>query len=155
RSDGNPLTSAHGFSLFEQARQTGKPTLDVRISRILQRPVFAFGAPVIDAGGHFAGLVAGSVEATRIADVLATAGSETHGTAYLVDSTGRAIAHPDTGLVSSFASLVALPPVAAFIHSPESGALRYGTGATETLAAYALVPGYGWGVIVERPVTDA
>ncbi|MBA3943208.1 MAG: HAMP domain-containing histidine kinase [Herpetosiphonaceae bacterium] len=33
--------------------------------------------------------------------------------------------------------------------------LRYGTPATEVLAAYAPVQGFGWGVIIERPVRDA
>lgn len=154
RSDGGPPAPAKGAPVYEQARQTNQPALDIRISSRIHRPIFAFGEPIRDTQGHFAGLVTGVLEATRLADVLMRAGTETRGIAYLVDRAGRAIAHPDDHLVSSFASLVDLPPVAAFTHDPRFGVLRYRAGADEALAAYALVPGFGWGVIVERPMTD-
>ena len=154
RSDSRPPAPAKGAPVYEQARQTNQPALDIRISSLIHRPIFAFGEPIRDAQGHFAGLVTGVLEATRLADVLMRAGAETRGIAYLVDRAGRAIAHPNDRLVSSFASLVDLPPVAAFARDPRFGVLRYRAGADETLAAYAPVPGFGWGVLVERPMTD-
>ncbi|CAA9269694.1 MAG: BarA sensory histidine kinase (VarS GacS), partial [uncultured Chloroflexia bacterium] len=155
RSDGRPPVPVKGLAVYEQARQTRQPALAILISPVIHRPIFAFSAPVLDASGNFSGLITGVLEATRLAEVLALSGLETQGRAYLVDQDGRAIAHPDERLVSSFASLTDLPPVASYRRDRHVGAIRYGPTATEALAAYAPVPGYGWGVIVERPVSDA
>ena len=129
RSDGRPPTLVKGFPIYEQGRRTNLPTLDILISPLIHRPIFAFGSPVLDANGHFAGFVTGVLEATRLAEVLTRTGTDTHGRAYIVDQSGRAIAHPDERLVSSFASLTNLPPVAAFTRDPRVGTLRYGAAA--------------------------
>ncbi|GAC1549850.1 MAG: hypothetical protein NVS2B7_25870 [Herpetosiphon sp.] len=155
RSDGRPLTAVKGFPIYELARQTNQPSLDILISPLIHRPIFAFGTPVLDADGRFAGFVSGVLESTRLADLLARSGADANGSAYLVDQAGRAIAHPDDRLVNSFAGLTTLPPVAAFTRDRSSGTLRYGPAATEVFAAYTVVPGFGWGMVVERPVSDA
>ncbi|MBI4491858.1 MAG: PAS domain-containing protein, partial [Chloroflexi bacterium] len=161
---GNPLARSddrlplHGtdFRAFEDARRTGEPSLDILFGPLVQRPVFAFGAPVLTPGGRFGGLVLAAFESDRLAALLARtspgAGSET----YLVDGRGRVIAHRDVALVAAFADLSPTPPVAALLaRGGASGSLGYSTPAGEWLAGYAVVPQLGWGVVVERPSAAA
>ncbi|MBI4494084.1 MAG: GAF domain-containing protein [Chloroflexi bacterium] len=156
RSDDRPLISGAEFRAFQDARRTGEPALDILIGPLIGRPVFAFGAPAHAPDGRFAGLVAGVLESERLVDLL-TAGSDREDMRlYLVDASGRVIAHPEAGLVASFADLAAAPPVAALLAGPgRAGALAYGGQAGAWLAGYARVPGLGWGVVAEQPAAAA
>lgn len=84
RSDDLPLTTVVGAPVYEDAKRTNRPTLDVRISGLIHRPVFAFGAPVQDARGRFAGLVVEVIEPTRLADRITRSTSDQEALAYLV-----------------------------------------------------------------------
>ena len=151
RSDGLPATDATGFPIYEDARRSNGPSLDILISPVIHRPVFAFGAPLRDAGGQFAGVVSVSVESTRIAQQITAASGGKELLAYLVDARGRVIAHPDSALVASFADLSATPPVATFTAANgASGRMTYFASDGERLVGYATVSDLGWGVIVER-----
>jgi signal transduction histidine kinase len=96
-----------------------------------------------------------AVETNRLFAVLARAGAGATADIYLVDERGRAIAHRDPRLARSFSDLSSAPPVAALLADRgPSGAVKY-TAKAEELAAYARVPGMGWGVVVERPASAA
>jgi len=156
RSDDGTGISWIGDPMFEEARRTKQASIQILISPVIHRPIFSLGAPVLDAEGRFVGLVGASLEASRIAAFLGRTdfGSETQ--TYLVDMTGRLIAHPDQNLLASFADLSAQPSVAAMLADPEpSGALQVGGLRGGVLTSYARVPELGWGVVVERPVATS
>jgi signal transduction histidine kinase len=141
--------------LFERARETRVGTVEVLYRPDLSPgPVFATASPII-VDGVFTGVVLGAVESTRLFDLLATprlgvgAGGET----YLVDSLGRAIAHPDASLAATLTDFSKLPPVAALLAQGDDQprALSYRGWAGEQLVGYARVPGLGWGTVIERP----
>ncbi len=156
RSDDRQLTGVSGLPVYEDARRSNAPSLDVLISPVIHRPIFAFGAPLRGAGGEFAGLLTVAVESTRIADHITYASGGKDMLAYLVDAHGRVIAHPNAALVASFADLSATPPVEAFFSAgAPSGTLTYSASDGERLVGYASVPDLGWAVIVERPAAVA
>jgi signal transduction histidine kinase/HAMP domain-containing protein len=156
RSDDRPLgQSMAGLAIYEDARRTNMPALEIRIARTLQRPVFAFGAPMLDSQGRFDGLVIGNLESEQVFEQLTRASAELDAVAYLVDERGRVIAHPDRQLVETFADRSELPPVVALRESVATGALRYQDREGLVLAGYAPVRGLGWGVFVERPANVA
>ena len=140
--------------VFEEARLSHAPAADVLLRQELSpAPLFALAAPVMR-DGQFDGIVLGAVESVRLTDLLASprmgAGSET----YLVDSLGRAIAHPDLSLAASLADFSRLPPVAALLAQDDAPrAMRYRGWGGERLVGYARVPSLGWGVVVERPAS--
>lgn len=142
--------------LLTSIHTAGGPIDAVIMSPLLHRPVFVFGAPSVRQDGRLSGYILVTVESARVSAYLEKSNSSAGGIVYLVDSTGRVIAHPDQTLVAGLANLRDKAPVAAFLKRPDgSGALNYGTPATERLAGYAHVPGLGWGVIVEQPVATA
>ncbi|HZO32777.1 MAG TPA: sensor histidine kinase [Chloroflexota bacterium] len=157
RSDGRPLSVVDGAAWFERARTTLRSGRVVARSTSNQRPIFGYTAPVLDEQGQFRGVVAATIESSRIADQLRRVVADPSQRAYLVDSQGRTIAHPDVSLIASFADLSALEPVAALLAGgARSGSLLYTTAERdERLAGYARVPGLEWGVVVEQPTSVA
>jgi PAS domain S-box-containing protein len=152
RSDDRHGTSWIGDPMFEQARRTKRASIEILISPVIGQPIFSLGVPVLDAEGRFVGLVGASLEATRIAAFLERADFGPDTRTYLVDTTGRVIAHPDQELVADLVDLSTWPPVAAALADPAAtGALQISGSAGGVLASYARVPELGWGVVVERP----
>ncbi len=85
------------------------------------------------------------------------------GYAYVVDSGGILIAHPDIGLVLQKTALGALPQVRAALAASPRPSGRGGSGAEigadlggrEVLTAHAAISPVGWHVFVEQPVREA
>ena len=152
RGDGRRSEDLAGLSIHEAVHHFDRPSLGIRVSPFLHRPVFVFAAPLHDVYGRFAGLVTATVESSRLAALLARAGSSIGGDAYLVDRDGQVVAHRNASLVASKADLSNVPPVAVMLASSDGpGALSYPTKAGDELAGFARVPRLGWGVVVERP----
>lgn len=79
------------------------------------------------------------------------------GYAYLVDSTGRLIAHRDPSTVLKNQSLIHLPAVQRFLRNPSARNAEplqevTGLGGQAVLSTYAPVPRVGWAVVLEEPV---
>jgi hypothetical protein len=154
RGQGRPPPPSARFPIFDEVRRTGAPAIDVlNRPELAQGPVFALAAPIFQ-GERSAGVVLGAVESTQLSAVLARPRVGAGGETYLVDARGRAVAHPDTALVAALADLSGLPPVAAVLgEDGEPQALRYHGSSGERLAGAARVPGLGWGIVVERPIS--
>ncbi|MBI3978022.1 MAG: PAS domain S-box protein, partial [Chloroflexi bacterium] len=149
-SDDRLLLRGPGFAAYDDARRTNQPSLDILIGPPIDRPVFAFGVPIRDAEGRYAGLALGVVELARIANLLARTSVGDGQIAYLVDGRGRVIVHPNGSLVGTLADYSIVPPVAKLLASGEEGSLSFPTPDGERLAGYAGVPALGWGVVAER-----
>jgi signal transduction histidine kinase/ActR/RegA family two-component response regulator len=155
RSDNRRLSPP--ISAFDsyKAAQRGQSSLNVQIGRVLQKPIFTFTAPFYDANQQFAGVAAAAIESLRVTEQLIKTGANAKLKAYLVDNQGRVIAHPDANLVKTFADHSQLPPVAALLKQQMAfGGLHYWDESQWQLAGYAQVPELGWGIVVERPISD-
>ena len=151
RSDDLQGTSWIGDPVFEGARRSGQPVLDIRVSPLIHRPVLSIGVPILGADGNFAGMVSASLESSNVASFLSRSDLRDDMQTYLVDATGRAIAHPDPALVASLADLSGNPAVVALLRNPAaSGSVRIEDPTGDVLASFARVPDLGWGVVVVR-----
>ncbi|MFN8636786.1 MAG: ATP-binding protein [Chloroflexota bacterium] len=163
RSDGRPLASSTDAAWFQRMQQTLQPVRATARSTSIQRPIFAYADPIFDVRGSLLGVVTVTVESSRIAEQLGRVVADPNQRAYLVDSQGHTIAHPDVALTSGFVDLTTLQPVQALLGGDQrAGSLVYQlspegslTGRAEWLAGYSRVPGLEWGVVVEQPTSVA
>jgi len=115
---------------------------------------------VAHAGQH-AGVTAAEVNLKFIWDLITAMQVGRTGYAYVVNSRGRLIAHPDLSLVLRETDLSHLPQVAAALASlhqgvPANGAhTAAGPAGGPVLTAYAPVPRLDWIVFVELPLREA
>lgn len=155
RSDEFVGTSWINDIVFLKVRGTNLPALGIRMSPVIHRPVFTLAIPILDADHNFMGMVSASLESSRLGYLLSRTDFGQDAVAYLVDSTGHIIAHPDVDLVASFADVSSNASVAAFLSNPAaSGSLRVAGPRGGVLASYARLPGLGWGAVVEQPAAD-
>ena len=80
------------------------------------------------------------------------------GRAYVVDSRGLAIAHPNPQLVSNATDLSVLPQVRSALSGPATGAratTAHDLQGNAVLTAYHRIQPYGWSVFVEQPTAEA
>src|ERR1035437_3482409 len=107
-----------------------------------------------------AGVTVAEVNLKFIWDVISRIKIGEKGIAYVVDSRGQLIAHPDISQVLQKLDLSSLPQVkAAREGEPGNGAeqvtISRNAQAQEVLTAYASISPLGWHVFVEQPIAEA
>jgi signal transduction histidine kinase/putative methionine-R-sulfoxide reductase with GAF domain len=108
------------------------------------------------AAGSGGGVTAAEVNLKFVWDVVSRIKIGATGLAYVVDSTGTLIAHPDISLVLKNSDLSTLPQVAA-LRGPGDGPplLARDSNGQEVLSAHAAIPTLHWTVFVESPRAEA
>jgi signal transduction histidine kinase/CheY-like chemotaxis protein len=115
----------------------------------------------LPAGEYGVEVTVAEVNLKAIWDVVSRIGIGKAGYAYVVDSLGRLVAHPDISLVLQKRDLSALPQVRS-ARGPRLAGGDEGVGMIATglqggqfLSAYAPIPTLGWLVFVEQPLGEA
>src|SRR5438067_2924234 len=108
--------------------------------------------------GRNAGVTVAGINLKLLFDVITGLKIGEGGYAYVVDSRGRLIAHPDISLVLRDTDLSKLPQVAAAL-TPQPGQPAVTTAdnlaGRSVLTAHAAIPQLGWRVFVEVPLSEA
>ncbi len=113
--------------------------------------------PVISPSGAQQGILAALVDLGEVQGMVAASRVGRHGSAFMVDRTGRVIAHQDQRKVREKADLTNLEIVGSYVLAGRTG----GTipfleeNKEEMLGAYDLIENVGWGVVIEEPKADA
>ncbi|WP_207744513.1 methyl-accepting chemotaxis protein [Desulfallas sp. Bu1-1] len=169
-SDGNTGTSKRDMEWFKTAMQGKLYISDVRMSVDLQKPVLNFACPVRDAGGNITGVITSRLllENTIWAMVDEFAAMQQQegkkGYAYLVNSKGVLMAHPDREMVLKDNILEMgideLKAAGEKMIRGESGFARYVYENVDKYVAYAPLDGWGnyggmgWSIVLTSPVDD-
>src|SRR3989441_9124841 len=110
-------------------------------------------------GGPNAGVTVAEVNLKFIWDVVSQIKVGKAGHAYVVDSRGQLIAHPDISLVLQKTDLSALPQVqqarGARAADAEAVTIAQDRNQRPVLAAFATIAPLGWSVFVEQPLGEA
>ena len=118
-------------------------------------PYFRVAVP----DGTGAGVNVADVNLKFILEAITSIKVGSAGHAYVVDSVGQLIAHPDISLVLRKTDLSSQPQFAASLRagiSPEAQAMTASDlGGRGVLTAYEVIPPTGWTVFVEQPLDEA
>jgi signal transduction histidine kinase len=102
------------------------------------------------------GVVLGSLALTKLGQQLqALPGIDSGVKIVIVDSDGQVVLHPDQRVVQSITSLRARPEVDAALRGETDSVRGPSSDDPDALTAYAPVPDYSWGVLVEQPADNA
>jgi len=106
--------------------------------------------------GRNAGVTAAEVNLKLIWEVITSIRVGGTGYAFVTDTAGRLIAHPDMSLVLRETDLSALPQVAGAMAALEERVrTARGVDGRSVLSAHAAIPRLGWIVFVEQPTAEA
>ena len=108
--------------------------------------------------GEAGGVSVAVVTLSFIQDVVAGIKLGSSGRAYVVDSQGYAIAHPNRRLVSQMTDLSGLPQVRSALTGPSTTAratTAHDLQGNAVLTAYHRIQPYGWSIFVEQPTAEA
>jgi DNA-binding CsgD family transcriptional regulator/HAMP domain-containing protein len=107
--------------------------------------------------GSAAGVIVAEINLTFVRDTIARISAGNGGYAYVVDSRGQLLAHPDRDMVLRTTNLSTLPQVAAALSGDRSTRATIGRSpdGQEVLTASSGVPGAEWYVFVEQPAGEA
>jgi signal transduction histidine kinase len=137
---------------FMRVREEKKTTFsDVLVDKRTGQDMVVIALPILDDQGEFKGALLGTIHlhTTPLIDPILKLSVGDEGFAYMVDSQGWAIFHPDPYEVGSdFSSREAVAKVIA----GEAGGLLWESPSGERLVqGFAPVEGIGWGLIVREP----
>jgi signal transduction histidine kinase/HAMP domain-containing protein len=101
------------------------------------------------------GVVVAEVNLKFIWDVVSRITIGKAGHAYVVDSTGVLVAHPDISLVLQKTTMTSLPQVGAALAGGEPVTMARDLRDRRVLTAHAMIPSLRWHVFAEQPLQEA
>lgn len=111
---------------------------------------FLIHTPIRDGEQRVVGVLAAVVNLQQLSAGLGRTPFAGKGDAFVLDSDGQVLLHPDTGAIQTpfYYSWLGVQTGG---HLAGPGKVRYSLGGESFIAGFALVPGVGWTVVVERP----
>lgn len=122
---------------------------NVIISSSTNQPIVVLALPIIK-NDKIVGVLGGSIDLSILSVLIAQTDLGEGGYAFIVDDSGKTIAHPDTSLVDVMLDFTFLEPVADVIKG-NNGTKKYTYEGVEKLASYIYMDKLGWGIIVQVP----
>ncbi|HEX4235819.1 MAG TPA: GAF domain-containing protein [Caldimonas sp.] len=137
-----------------QVASAGRPYYGPVYFRKGTEPYMTIARPAGSGGG----VTAAEVNLKFVLDEISKIRIGANGLAYVVDSTGTLIAHPDISLVLKKSDLSALPQVAAALRDARADGpppVARDLKGEEVLSAHEAIPTLGWTVFVDSPRSEA
>jgi signal transduction histidine kinase len=150
------LSIAESFKQTKQGKAYFGPVHFVRGSE----PYMTIAVPIERFAGDVIGVLQAEVNLKYIGDVISSITVGKAGYAYAVSRTGELIAHPDISLVLQRRNVRELASFKAAFDKSSPATKRNAVVAAniqgkEVLSSFALIPGFDWAIIVDRPVEEA
>jgi len=114
--------------------------------------VFAVAVPVRDAAGSVAGILVLQIEIARLLEWIEAVDVGANGFLYIVDSKGRTAFHSKYPSRQEFTDLSKAPAAEKLRQGRHGVEIAFDpVEGEDSIVAFAAVPGYGWGVVVQQP----
>ncbi|WP_238883986.1 methyl-accepting chemotaxis protein [Clostridium sp. YIM B02551] len=120
---------------------------DVLVSKSTNKPIVVCYAP-IKKDNKVIGVLNANMSLDKFSDIVTDAMKGHDGQAYIVDKTGKVIAHKDKTLVEKMSDYSKLLPVQNVIKK-QQGTVEYDNNGTKLLASYIPIDIANWGLVVE------
>ncbi|MCE5286106.1 MAG: diguanylate cyclase [Pelosinus sp.] len=158
RWDGKPADAGINYTdrkYYQQVIETGKTVIsDVLIAKSTNKLGIVIATPIKGAKQELLGLLIINLELDKLIRHLGETKIGDTGYAYVVNSEGKIIIHPDSGLVVNGMDVSQLVPVKAAT-SGQTGWTEYEYNGQRRLAGFSCVPSTEWGVIAQQPLDEA
>lgn len=154
RSDNSNLLDLRDRSYFKEAAAGREYVVsEVLISKTTQKPIVVVSAPIRE-NGNFKGVIHLSLKLDAVVNLVNSTIIGTTGYAFIVDGTGRVVAHPNQQYSVEQKDMTSLPPVSEGM-AGHSGAMEYSGDGTQWVASYAQTPLLKWVVVTQQPLAEA
>ena len=127
---------------------------DVLISKTTGKPAVVIVIPIFSAQGEFQGILGGTLDLSIIEEMRSKITIGETGYAFITDSNGLILAHPDIKMVEEQRNVSDIPVVKKAL-TGEVGAEAYEDNGEKIFGSYTVVPTTGWPVVVRQTYDDA
>lgn len=154
RSDDNQLLDLKDRSYFKEG-MAGKEyaVSEVLLSKTTQLPSIMVAAPVRD-DANIRGVIHITLKLDAVNELISSARTGETGTAFIVDTTGKAVAHPNNQFSVEQTDLSALAPVKEGL-SGKTGSIEFVDKGKTILASYTQTPFLKWVVVTQKSRDEA
>lgn len=157
RSDGLPVVDSIDYTdreYFAQVMQKKATAIsEVLVSKSAGWPGVVIAEPIVDESLVVRGVLVVNVGLSSIIQMIEEALVDEQSYVYVVNSAGKVIIHTDPVHAKPEDSLCRNPISKAL--AGETGWLEYECDGPQILAGYSFMPHIGWGLVVERSLSDA
>ncbi|WP_160689857.1 methyl-accepting chemotaxis protein [Clostridium sp. C2-6-12] len=127
---------------------------DVLISKTTGKPAVVIAMPIFSPQGEFKGMLGGTLDLSVIEEMRSKISIGETGYAFITDTKGQILAHPDAKLVEERKNISDVEVVKKAI-AGESGAQVYQYDGVEAFGSHTNVPSTKWAVVVRQTHDDA
>ena len=138
---------------FKQAIAGKTNFSDVIISGSTGMPIVVLATP-IERNGQIIGVIGASIDLSALSELSTAVQTGETGYGFIVEGSGKLIAHPNQDLITDMTDVSDLEPVANAIKG-DTGISEYVYNDEAKLAAYTYLPKTRWGVVVQTPADEA
>lgn len=127
---------------------------DVLISKTTGKPAVVIAIPIFNVQGDFQGILGATLDLSIIEEMRSKITIGETGYAFLTDTQGQILAHPDKKMVEERSNVSEVEVVTKAL-AGESGTQIYEYNGVEVFGSYTTVPTTGWAVVVRQTHDDA
>jgi methyl-accepting chemotaxis protein len=155
KSDSSELVNNSDRDYFKEVISKKKTVIsDVLIAKTTGKPTIVIAVPIFDSQNNLIGALCGTLKLDSIEEMRQNIVLGQTGYAFVTDTKGQILVHPDADMVKERTNLSDIPVVQNAL-AGESGTQIYNYKNVETYGSYTSVPSTNWAVVVRQTREDA
>lgn len=155
RSDDKEFSDLSERDYFTAVMTQNKTVIsDVIVSKTTGKPAVVIATPIHDLSGKVIGILGGTLDLSMIESYRSEIKMGDSGYAFITDTLGSVLAHPDTTMVEERTDISDMEIVQKAL-ALEHGTMVYEYEGNRVFGSYTAVPSTGWAVVVRQTYKEA